>query len=355
MQAGPAGPAGGGAVAGVDRLWHHAAMAPLRVLEFVRWEDGVWNLPRVHIDRLAGEFPDVRFDSPADRAENDRLLPEADIVLGWGVRRSNFASARRLRWIQLTAAGVGSLLFPELVASPVIVTNARGLHAVSMAEHTLGVMLMLARKLHLARDEQNRRVWAQNRQWLEPPGFDQLSGATLGLVGMGAVGSALAARARMLGMRVHAVRRHPSADPAPADEQWGSDRLPELLRTSDWLVLAVPLTSETRGRIGRQELALMPRRARIVNLGRGALIDEPALVEALARGDLAGAALDVFQEEPLPESSSLWTMPQVIVTPHVSGFGPRFWERTCEMFARNLHRWRNGQPLENVVDKHAGY
>jgi phosphoglycerate dehydrogenase-like enzyme len=217
------------------------------------------------------------------------------------------------------------------------------------------VMLMLARKLHLARDEQNRRVWAQNRQWLEPPGFDQLSGATLGLVGMGAVGSALAARARMLGMRVHAVRRHPSADPAPADEQWGSDRLPELLRTSDWLVLAVPLTSETRGRIGRQELALMPRHARIVNLGRGALIDEPALVEALARGDLAGAALDVFQEEPLPESSSLWTMPQVIVTPHVSGFGPRFWERTCEMFARNLHRWRNGQPLENVVDKHAGY
>ena len=363
MQAGPAGRAAGvpvaGAVAGVGRLWHHAAMAPLRVLEFVRWEDGVWNLPRVHIDRLAEEFPDVRFDSPADRAENDRLLPEADIVLGWGVRRSNFASARRLRWIQLTAAGVGSLLFPELVASPVIVTNARGLHAVSMAEHALGVMLMLARKLHLARDEQNRRVWAQARQWSEPPGFDQLSGATLGLIGLGAVGSALAARARALGMRVHAVRRHPAAvmvpGPAPADEQWGSDRLPELLRTSDWLVLAAPLTPDTRGLIGRAELALMPKHARIVNLGRGALIDEPALCEALARGDLAGAALDVFQEEPLPETSPLWAMPQVIVTPHVSGFGPRFWERTCEMFARNLHRWRNGQPLENVVDKQAGY
>lgn len=330
-------------------------MAPLRVLEFVRYDDGVWNLPHAEMERLATQFPDVRFDSPADREESDRLLPEADIVLGWGVRRSNFASAKRLRWVQLTAAGVGGLLFPEMVESPVIVTNARGLHATSMAEHALGVMLALARKLHLARDAQARRHWSQEEQWTQGPPFDQLEGATLGVLGFGAVGGAIAARARTLGMRVCAVRRRPAADPAPADEQWGPNRLPELIRTSDWLVLAAPLTPETRGVIGRGQLALMPKHARLVNLGRGALVDETALLEALAEGRIAGAALDVFQEEPLPAASPLWSLPQVIVTPHVSGFGPGFWERTCDLFARNLRRWLTGEPLENVVDKRAGY
>ena len=338
-----------------QELWHHAGVASLRVLEFVRYDDGVWNLPSRHVAALAAEFPSVRFDSPADRPEVDRLLSEADIVLGWAVRRSNFASASRLRWIQLTAAGVGSLLFPELVESPVIVTNARGLHAVSMAEHGLGLMLALSRKLHLARDAQARRHWSQDEQWRDDPPIGQLAGATLGLVGFGSVGRALAHRAHALGMRVLAVRRRPEADPAPAEAQWGPERLGELLRQSDWLVLAAPLTDETRGVVGRDELAQMPPHAVLVNLGRGALVDERALAEALIAGRLAGAALDVFQEEPLPETSPLWALPQVLVTPHVSGLGPRFWERTCELFARNLRRWLAGQPLENVVDKRAGY
>ncbi len=336
-------------------VWHHRRVTPLRVLEFVRYDDGVWNLPGIHVDALASQFPSVRFDSPRDRAEADRRLPEADIVLGWAVRRSNFAMASRLRWIQLTAAGVGSLLFPELVASPVIVTNARGLHAVSMAEHALGMMLALARKLHLARDAQGRHHWSQEDQWGEAPPIGQLAGGTLGLVGMGAVGRALAERARALGMRVLAVRRRPAADPSPAEVQWGPERLGELLRRSDWLVLAAPLTGETHGLIGRAELAQMPPHAVLVNLGRGALVDEAALGEALAAGRIAGAALDVFLEEPLPETSPLWAMPQVIVTPHVSGLGPRFWERTCALFALNLRHWLAGEPLENVVDKRAGY
>jgi phosphoglycerate dehydrogenase-like enzyme len=337
------------------RVWHHAQVPPLRVLEYVRYDDGVWNLPRVHVDALAAEFPDVRFDTPSDRAEADRMLPEADVVLGWAVRRANFESAARLRWIQLTAAGVGGVLFPELVESPVIVTNARGLHAVSMAEHALGVMLMFARKLHLARDAQTRRHWSQDEQWSEAPPFGQLAGGTLGIVGFGAVGRALAARAGALGMRVLALRRNPASDPAPAEAQWGPERLHELIERSDWLALAAPLTPASRGMIGRDQIAHMPRHAILVNLGRGALVDEAALIEALAGGRIAGAALDVFQEEPLPEASPLWAMPQVIATPHVSGLGPRFWERTCALFASNLHRWNAGEPLENVVDKRAGY
>jgi phosphoglycerate dehydrogenase-like enzyme len=156
-------------------------------------------------------------------------------------------------------------------------------------------------------------------------------------------------------MRVLAVRKHPARDPAPADEQWETARLHELIGRSDWLVLTAPLTPETRGMIGRAELARMPRHAVLVNLGRGALVDEPALIEALGEGRVAGAALDVFEEEPLPAMSPLWAMPQVVVTPHVSGLGPRFWERTCDLFARNLRHWLAGEPLENVVDKRAGY
>jgi phosphoglycerate dehydrogenase-like enzyme len=329
-------------------------MRSLCVLEYIRHKDPVWNLPRPLMDDLQARFPDVRFVSPADPAEVDRLLPEADVVLGWAVRPENFARATRLRWIQIQAASVAALLFPALVESPVIVTNGRGLHAVSMAEHTLGVILMFARQLHLARDAQRERRWAQSAL-ADRGAFAGLAGATLGLVGFGAIGHAIAERARPFGMRVIAVRRHPDPVAAPADEQWGVERLDELIANADWLVLSPPLTAATRGMIGGERLARMKRGAVLINLGRGPLVDEVALVDALERGALAGAGLDVFDREPLAESSRLWGMPQVILTPHVSGLGPRLWERGMELFVRNLEAFRAGRPLENLVDKRAGY
>lgn len=327
----------------------------MNVLEFIRSDDGVWNLPGSALDRLRGGFPEVEFLSPLDRAEADRLVPEADIVFGWAVTPRNFARASRLRWIQITAAGVGPLLFPELVTSDVIVTNGRGLHAVAMAEHTLGVMLAFVRKLHLARDAQRARRWDQDLLFREPPEFRELGGSTLGIVGMGSIGTEIATRARALGMRVIAVRRHPSADPHPAHEQLGADQLPRLLAASDWVVLVTPLTAATRGLIGARELAVMKKDAVLVNLGRGALVDEAALIEALREGRLGGAALDVFEHEPLPPESPLWEMPHVILTPHISGLGSRYWERAIDLFEANLKRWIHGEPLENVVDKRAGY
>ena len=330
-------------------------MAKLCVLEFVRHADPVWNLPRRFVEELAAELPEATFLSPTDQAEADARLPEADVVLGWAVRPENFHRATRLAWIQVTAASVASLLFPELVESAVIVTNGRGLHAVSMAEHALGVMLAFARKLHLARDAQRQRRWAQDQLWTEPPAFGGLSGTTLGLVGFGAIGRAITERARPLGMRVIALRRHPAAVPAPADEQWGVERLPDLIARADWLVLAPPLTAETRGLIGATELALMKPGAILVNLGRGALVDQEALAEALREGRIAGAGLDVFQREPLPAASPLWSLPQVILTPHISGLDPRLWERAMDLFRRNLYAFLEDRPLENVVDKRAGY
>jgi len=328
---------------------------PLTVLEYIRDEEGVWTLPAALVAGLARRHPDVRFVSPPDRAAAERLLPEAEVVYGVLVDADNFHLAGRLRWIHVSSAGVGSLLFPALAASGVVLTNGRGLHAVSMAEHALGLMLAFVRKLHHARDRQRERRWEQVGMWVEPPPFGQLAGGTLGLVGMGAVGAALAARAAALGMRVVAVRPHPQVDPAPAHEQWGLERLPDLLACADWVVLAAPHTPATRGLIGAGELARMKPTAVLVNLGRGALVDEPALAEALRAERIAGAALDVVDREPLDADSPLWSQPNVILTPHVAGLGPRYWERAVAQFEDNLERFLAGRPLVNVVDQIAGY
>jgi phosphoglycerate dehydrogenase-like enzyme len=327
----------------------------MTIIEFVRDDAGVWALPRRLVDALARRFPDVRFESPPDRGAAERLLPEAEVVLGGLVDAENFARARRLRWIHLPAAGVGSQLFAALVESDVVLTNARGLHAASMAEHALGLLLAFARKLHLARDLQRAHRWGQVALWTEPPALGQLAGGTLGLVGLGAVGAALAERAAALGLRVIAVRPHPRPDPAPAHEQWGLDRLDELLARADWVVLAAPHTAASRGMIGAAQLARMKPGAVLVNLGRGALVDEAALVAALRGGRIAGAALDVVGREPLEPGSPLWDLPNVILTPHVGGLGPGHWEGAVRQFAGNLARYRAGQPLRNVVDKRAGY
>ena len=330
-------------------------MADLRVLEYVRDPDGVWNLPGSFVARLADEFPRVHFDSPATRELADASIASAEIVLGFAARPANFAAATRLRWIHATSAGVTGLLFPALAASPVLLTNARGVHAPAMAEHALGVMLAFTRRLHRARDAQRERRWIQRELWQASPSFGELAGATLGLVGLGRVGHAIATAARAFGMHVLAVRRHPEAGSFPAHEQWPADRLPELLSRSDFVVLAAPHTQATTKLIGTAELALMKPGARLVNLGRGALVDETALIAALRSGALAGAALDVFEHEPLPADSPLWDMPEVILTPHISGVTPDYWERSCALFADNLRRFLAGEPLVNVVDKQAGY
>ena len=332
-----------------------ARMETVRVLEWVRHAEGIWNLPRAEVARLSAAFPDVTFDAPATREEADALLPRADVVLGFAARPEVFATARRLRWIHSTAAGVEGILSPDLVASGVVLTCSRGLHARSMAEHVIGVMLAFARQLHGSRDAQRERRWSQHQQWDASPGFGELAGSTVGIVGFGHIGRAIAEKARALDMRVLAVRRHPAGDPEPAHAQWGIDWLPELLERSDWVVLAAPHTRETAKLIGAAEFARMRPHARLVNIGRGALVDEGALIAALRERRIGGAALDVMEREPLAADSPLWDMPEVILTPHISGLGPRYWERATDLFAANLRCWLDGEPLRGVVDKLAGY
>jgi phosphoglycerate dehydrogenase-like enzyme len=312
-----------------------------------------WVMPRHQVDRLRSDFPHHTFLEAWDREALRRLLPESDIAFTPFVDRDIFASASRLRWVQSPAAGVGSLMFPELLASPVILTSARGIRARSIAEHVLGVTVALARSIPATMRAQAAHRWAQEE--LEARART-LQGQRMGIIGLGAIGLEVVKIASPFGFRITALRRR-SGEPPPegVDAVWMPDRLPDLLAQSDVVVLAVPHTPETKRLIGRAQIERMKQGALLVNVARGKLVDDEALVEALRDGRLGGAALDVFSEEPLDPSSPYWDLPNVIVTPHTAGAMQDYWTPLVALFADNLRRFEKGQPLLNVVDKVAGY
>jgi phosphoglycerate dehydrogenase-like enzyme len=310
-------------------------------------------MPRPYLDRLRADFPQHAFLEAWDRDALRRLLPEADVAFTPFVDRDIFASAARLRWVQSPAAGVGSLMFPELLAGPVIVTSARGIRARSIAEHVLGVTLALARLIPATLRAQAAHRWAQDE--LEA-GVRTLQGQRMGIVGLGAIGLEVAKIAAPFGFRITAIRRR-AGEPRPdqVDAVWTPERLPDLLAQSDVVVLAAPHTPETKRLIGHAQLDHMKRGALLVNVARGKLVDDEAIVDALRDGRLGGAALDVFSDEPLEPSSPYWDLPNVIVTPHTSGAMQDYWTPLVALFADNLRRFEKGEPLLNVVDKVAGY
>ncbi len=315
-----------------------------------------WILPRRFVDQLRRDFPRHTFLDAWDRETIRRLLPDADVAFTPLVDPDVFLSATRLRWVQSPAVGVGSLMFPELLASPVVLTSARGIRARSIAEHVLAVTLALGRLLPVAIRAQAAHRWAQDE--LEGAHVDvrTLRGQRMGIVGLGAIGLEVAAVAAGFGFRISAIRRRADAPVPPGvDEVWPPDRLHDLLAKSDVVVLAAPHTPETRRLIGPRELDRMKRGAFLVNVARGKLIDDDAVVAALRDGRLGGAALDVFSREPLEPSSPYWDLPNVIITPHTSGAMQDYWTPLVALFSDNLRRFDAGQPLLNVVDKIAGY
>jgi phosphoglycerate dehydrogenase-like enzyme len=316
--------------------------------------DGVWALPGALVEHLRREFPRLEFvdaPRPEDRA---RELADAEIAFLSRLKAEEYAAARRLRWIQSPAAGVGNLLFPALRDSGVVVTNARGIHGSPIAEHVIAVTIALLRQIPLALRRQLAHQWVKDE--LPLSAYRSFADCSVGLVGLGAIGSAIAEKAAALGARVSAVRRQASAPHPPAVSTiYPPEGLATLLAEVDVLVLAAPLTASTAGLIGTAELRLMKPSAILVNIARGKLVRESELIEELAKGSIAGAALDVFEHEPLDPASPLWDMPNVLITPHTSGFRADYWEAAVNLFSRNLSRYLDGRPLLNVVDKNAGY
>lgn len=332
---------------------------PLTILVGVYSPVTAWNIPAAHVSRLQRAFPRQTFLHALSDDEALRLIARAEIAFMAELGPAHLQAARSLRWVHSPAAGVGGMLFPAMAQSPVVVTNSRGISASTIAEHIVAVTLVLFRKLPMALAAQADRRWAQD-EILAGSQIRTLAGAEVLIVGLGSIGAAAARLLHALGARVIGIRRSRSGIVPPGVERTaGPDELLDLLPHADVVVIAAPQTRETQGLIGARELAAMRRDGVLVNVSRGKLVDEDALVAALtapeARRTISAAALDVFAQEPLPSGSPLWSLPGVLVTPHMAGFRPDHWDAVIDLFADNLRRFEAGLPLRNVVDKEAGY
>jgi len=307
-----------------------------------------FELAQEYVDRIRSCLPSIEVQKSSDPKALLSAIRDAEVLLAGRFTREMFSAAEKLRWVQAIAAGVDRFLFPEFVSSDVVLTNARGVHPAQVSDHVLAMILAFSRRLNRFMRSQSERKWTRLQ-------CDELQGKVLGILGLGAIGREIARKAKCFGMKVVAVDRDVTVPPSFVDELFNPLGLQTLLKRSDFVVLSVPLTRETEGMIGESELSTMKQDAILINVSRGGIILEQALVKALKEGRIGGAGLDVFEEEPLPPSSELWCMENVIITPHVAGSTPHYWARVCDIFCENLRRYSSGQPLINLVDKRAGY
>jgi phosphoglycerate dehydrogenase-like enzyme len=306
---------------------------------------------------LRTRFPAVTFVGADDRETLAREAADAEVFYGFTFPSDLVPRAPRLRWIQSVSAGIEGNLSPAVVERGILLTNGSGIAATGIAEHVMALMLGFCRNQHVAFRLQREARWDRPSVMAGTGApIREFQGSRVAVLGLGPIGAAVARDSAALGAIVRGMRRRPPADtPPPYEAVVGPDRLGELLAWADFVVLAVPHTRETDKMLGARELARMRPDAYLVNVARGSVVDEPALADALRRGAIAGAGLDVFAEEPLPASSPLWSLPNVILTPHVAGATPRYFERALQLFVGNLERYLAGRPLRNLVDPSLGY
>lgn len=329
----------------------------------------IWSMPDWVAERLRAVLPPdwelVVVGSASDAtgdgahgvsAEALAAVADAEVYLGLGVPGELLRAGPRLRWVHTGTAGVGASLSPEMLARDVLFTNSAGVSAPPMAETVVGMILYFARGFDFAVRGQARAQWWKGPFEGPDTAVREVAGSIVGILGFGGIGREVARRVIALGARILALKRRRAGEAMEGIEVlFGRDGLLRLARESDYLVVAAPHTRETQGIVSAELIAAMKPGAVLVNVSRGALVDEGALVEALRAGRLRGAALDVFATEPLPPEHPFWRLPNVLVTPHVSAFTPRYWERECALIEENLRRYLEGRPLLNVVDKRAGY
>lgn len=328
---------------------------PMKLVIAATHRIDLWNVPAWFSDRLSRDFPKIQTVIAADNTIA-QAIADAEIALTPSIRPEQFLAAKKLRWIHSPSAAVHQFMFPELVNSDVILTNGRDVHGPVVAEHVIALIFALAKNIPAAVRFQQQRIWGQEIAWGPGHRPRELAGATLGQVGLGSIGRAVAEHASALGMQVIAARQHPAGTkPESVHEVLPSSRLDELLARSDYVVLAAPVTQSTQKMIGAPQLAKMKPDAYLINVGRGALVDEPALIDALREHKIGGAALDVFEKEPLPSDSPLWALENLLITPHTAGMTEKLWERQYTLFAENLRRYLSHQLLLALVNKQSGY
>ena len=336
----------------------------MKVLIVLKHRFALWTAPDWFAEKLAAEFPDI---SVVNRKSYDTItedMRDADVVVSWSLRGDQLAGATRLRWIHSTAAAIHQLMIPEIINSEIMVTNARRVHGPVVGEHVLALMFALAKRLPTALRMQQKHNWGQEAMTREQPPIRELRDSILGLIGVGSIGGYVAAVASAMSMRVIAVRANPQKgvdwlspnDPLRSQHRvFGPKDLHRVLGESDFIVISAPVTNATQKLIDVHALDSMKSDAYLINVARGALVDERALVQALRDRKIGGAALDVFEEEPLPVSSPLWDLDNVLITPHSAGIAHKLWERQYQLFSQNLRRFVQGAPLIGLVNKKAGY
>ena len=304
------------------------------------------------LDRLP-EQTSIAVGETPEAFEN--LIDDADAVLCFAaygkLLQTLWPRLGNVRWVHSTAAGVEHVLFPELVASPIPLSNARGVFADSLGEFAAAAVLFFSKQLRQMVEAQEAGRWAEEIE------VNWVRGTTVGIVGYGAIGRAVVDRLHPFGVRTLALRRDvtkAAEDPRIA-AVYPPSGLDEMLPQCDYLVLAAPMTPDTKGMIGERELALLPPHAVVINIGRGAVVQEPALIAALEQKRILGAALDVFEQEPLPAGHPFYRMKNVLLSPHVADHTPGWADLSMEFFVENFERFHNGLPLENLVDKARGY
>ena len=325
-----------------------------KLLIFLVSRHKVWNLDPKYPKLLSDRFPQLEVAAAQEKDESLRHLPEAEILYGWSLPEKHLPLARSLKWIHIPSAGVEDSLYPALVESPIRITCSRGISSAALADHAFGMILAFSRGLAVALREGSSQ-WIRVRFFDADPMPVELDGKTLAILGFGSIGRELARRGRAFGMRVHALKRHRIAEEPQVDRMFSPGELEPFLASADYLVVTLPLTSETRGILDGPKLAAMKPSAVLVNIARGGLIRQEALIAALQSGRLAGAGLDVFEQEPLPADSPLYRMPNVVMTPHIGGLHPNYLDRATSLFIVNLGRYLKGEALLHEVDKRAGY
>jgi phosphoglycerate dehydrogenase-like enzyme len=328
----------------------------MKVLIVLSHRFELWNAPSWVSERLRQDFRGVEVVHLTRYEGLESELKDAEVAITWSLRPEQFAQAKELRWIHSPAAAVHQLMFPELVHSEVILTNAREVHGPVVAEHVLALIFALAKRIPEVVRFQQKHQWGQERLWKMRPRPREIAGATVGLIGLGSIGREVAIKSHAVGMRVLAVREHPEKDkPEYVEEVFPHFRIDRMLQQSDYVVLAAPLTAETRSLMNSARLGNMKPEACLINVGRGPLVDEQALFEALQARRIGGAALDVFEKEPLPSESPLWDLDNLLITPHSAGLTEKLWERHYALISENLRRYMDRQTLLAVVDKKRGY
>jgi phosphoglycerate dehydrogenase-like enzyme len=314
-----------------------------------------WRAQPVMPETIRRRWPEMLVVHLPDYERLPQELPDTDIFVGASLRPEQFQHARKLKWIHSTAVGVSQLMYSELRSSGVILTNPSGILSALMAEHTVGLMIALARHFPDSVRYQDRARWSQIEVSSQPGPLTELSGQLLLIVGYGSIGREIARRARAFDMRVWGVTRSGKGDATHIEKILPIAQLEDALPHADYIVLSAPDTQETQKLLGPAQIAKMKPGARLINVGRGSLLDEAALIRALETGALGGAALDVAAAEPLPAESPLWKAPNLFITPHTSGVSDRLWQKETKLLMDLLGRWFDGRDLFNVVDFSRGY